>query len=75
MPEGTLCNKIPVDTIEQLQAILNDRRGVTYYKEMDQLDVDKKALATAIQNTCKSRIRTWLEICAHCGLCADACSR
>ena len=73
MPEGTLCNKIPVDTIEQLQAILNDRRGVTYYKEMDQLDVDKKALATAIQNTCKSRIRTWLEICAHCGLCADAC--
>jgi Fe-S oxidoreductase len=73
MPEGSLCNKIPVDTMEQLQALLSDRRGVTYYQEMDQLDVNKEALATAIQNTCKSRIRTWLEICAHCGLCVDAC--
>jgi len=39
---------------------------------MKNLDVDKDKLWTTIQNTCKSRIRTWLEICAHCGMCATA---
>jgi Fe-S oxidoreductase len=73
MPEGTLCNKQTVDTLEQLQALLNDRRGERYYEEMKSLEVEKKALWATIQKTCKSRIRTWLEICAHCGLCADSC--
>ena len=73
MPEGKLCNKKPVETKEELQALLADNRGLQYYQEMNELDVDKKALWTAIQNTCKSRMRTWLEMCAHCGLCADSC--
>ncbi|MDY6973036.1 MAG: (Fe-S)-binding protein [Thermodesulfobacteriota bacterium] len=73
MPEGVLCNKKPVEDKEQLQALLDDGRGIRYYQEMNELEVDKAALWKSIQNTCKSRIRTWLEICAHCGMCADSC--
>ncbi|MEW6265625.1 MAG: sulfate respiration complex iron-sulfur protein HmcF [Thermodesulfobacteriota bacterium] len=73
MPEGTLCNKTPVTTLEQLQALLADARGQKYYEEMTKLEVDRQKLSTALQNTCKSRMRTWLEICARCGLCADSC--
>ena len=73
MPEGTLCNKKTVDTEEQLQALLADTRGVQYYQELNELEVDRKALWNTIQKTCKSRMRTWLEICAHCGMCADSC--
>ena len=40
---------------------------------MKSIEVDTKLLWKTIQNTCKSRIRTWLEICAHCGMCADSC--
>ncbi len=40
---------------------------------MEQLDVDGNALWATIQKTMKSRTKTWLEICAHCGLCADSC--
>jgi ferredoxin len=35
--------------------------------------VDTKALWATLEKTCKSRLRTWLEICAHCGMCADSC--
>ncbi|MBA4358520.1 MAG: hypothetical protein C0405_12435, partial [Desulfovibrio sp.] len=73
MPEGILCNRTPVNTQEALDAVLGDKGGKQYYAEMLELDVDKAKLATSIKNTCKSRIRTWLEICAHCGLCADSC--
>ncbi len=73
MPEGTLCNKTPVDTVEQLQALLADKSGKQYYEEMTQLDVDAPALWATIQKTFKSRMRTWLEICSHCGMCADSC--
>lgn len=73
MPEGTLCNKQPVTTKEQLDALLADKTGKIYYEEMQHLDVDTEKLAETLQATCKSRIRTWLEICAHCGLCADSC--
>jgi len=73
MPEGVLCNKKPVDTPEQLQALLADTQGKKYYEELNALEVDKAALWKTIQNTCKSRLRTWLEICAHCGMCADSC--
>ena len=73
MPEGILCNKKPVETEEQLKALLSDTQGTKYYEEMKQLDVDKDALWATIRKTCKSRIMTWLEICAHCGLCADSC--
>lgn len=73
MPEGTLCNKKTVDTKEYLNALLADKSGKQYYEEMNQLDVNSDALWALIQKSCKSRIRTWLEICAHCGMCADSC--
>ncbi|MBW2622001.1 MAG: (Fe-S)-binding protein [Deltaproteobacteria bacterium] len=73
MPEGTLCNRQPVNTEEQLQALLADGRGVVYYQEMNSLDIDKKALWATIQRLVKSRVRTWVDICARCGLCADSC--
>ena len=73
MPEGALCNKKPVETEEQLQALLADTQGKQYYEEMNELEVDTNALWKTLQNTCKSRLRTWLEICAHCGMCADSC--
>jgi Fe-S oxidoreductase len=73
MPEGTLCNKTPVDTKEQLQALLSDKSGKQYYEEMNELEVDRKALWGTIQKTLKSRTKTWLEICSHCGLCAESC--
>jgi heterodisulfide reductase subunit C len=73
MPEGKLCNTQNVDTEEQLQALLNDKSGKQYYEEMNHLEVDAKKLYATIQKTLKSRLRTWLEICAHCGMCADSC--
>ena len=73
MPEGTLCNKKPIQTKEQLDALLADKGGKVYYEEMNHLDVDQDKLWTTLQNTCKSRLRTWLEICSHCGLCAESC--
>jgi Fe-S oxidoreductase len=73
MPEGILCNKQVVDTKEKLNALLADKSGKQYYQEMKALDVDTKALWATLEKTCKSRLRTWLEICAHCGMCADSC--
>ena len=73
MPEGILCNKKPVETEEQLKTLLADGRGQKYYEEMDRLEVNSDALWATIQKTFKSRMQTWLEICAHCGLCADSC--
>ncbi|MCK5419849.1 MAG: (Fe-S)-binding protein, partial [Desulfobacterales bacterium] len=73
MPEGTLCNKIPVTTKEQLQALLADKSGKEYYQEMNELEVDRKALWGTIQKSLKSRTKTWLDICSHCGLCAESC--
>ena len=73
MPEGTLCNKKPLETEEQIRTLLSDTGGKQYYKEMKELDVDSDLLWKTIQNTIKSRMKTWLEICAHCGLCANSC--
>jgi len=73
MAEGILCNRKPVNTKEDLQALLADKSGKQYYEEMNQLNVDSAALQATIQKSLKSRLRTWLEICAHCGLCADSC--
>jgi heterodisulfide reductase subunit C len=73
MPEGTLCNRTPINTVEGLHALLADKSGKIYYAEMNALDVDRAALKATLDKTCKSRIRTWLEICAHCGMCADSC--
>ncbi|OIQ49184.1 succinate dehydrogenase/fumarate reductase iron-sulfur subunit [Pseudodesulfovibrio hydrargyri] len=73
MPEGKFCNKTPITTDEQLKATLGDKGGKQYYEEMNHLDVDSDKLWASIQKTMKSRTKTWLEICAHCGLCAESC--
>lgn len=73
MPEGKLCNKKPIETEEELKTLLNDTSGKKYYEEMKSLDVDSDLLWKTIGNTLKSRTKTWLEICAHCGMCADSC--
>ncbi|SDB37497.1 Fe-S oxidoreductase [Desulfonatronum thiosulfatophilum] len=73
MPEGILCNKQPIVTDEQLKLTLGDKGGKQYYAEMEQLEVDTDKLWATIQNTMKSRLKTWLNICARCGLCADSC--
>ena len=73
MPEGIYCNKRPITTEEELKALLSDTRGTKYYEEMLSLEVDREKLWATIQKTCKSRTKTWLDICARCGLCADSC--
>jgi Fe-S oxidoreductase len=73
MPEGTFCNRRPVNTEEDLKALLGDKGGAQYYKEMAELEVDVEALKATLQKTLQSRTKTWLEICAHCGMCADSC--
>jgi Fe-S oxidoreductase len=73
MAEGTLCNRQTVDTEEQLHALLADKSGKLYYEEMKSLDVDTDKLWAAIKGSLKSRLKTWLEICAHCGMCAESC--
>lgn len=73
MPEGQYCNKKPVETPEEVNFLLSDTRGENYYKEMKSLDIDSGLLWKTIQNTFKSRMKTWMEICAHCGMCAESC--
>ncbi|QJB56856.1 sulfate respiration complex iron-sulfur protein HmcF [Pseudodesulfovibrio sp. zrk46] len=73
MPEGKLCNRKPINDEEYLQEVLSDTGGKQYYEEMKELDVDVEKLQASLKATLKSRMKTWLEMCAHCGLCADAC--
>ncbi len=73
MPEGIHCNKTPINTKEQLDLVLGDKGGKKYYEEMQHLDVDVEKLQNSLAATFKSRMQTWLELCAHCGLCADTC--
>lgn len=73
MSQGSLCNKKPVKTEEELHSLLADTQGKIYYEEMRSLDVDTHELSGILSKTCKSRIRTWLKICTRCGLCADSC--
>jgi len=73
MPEGILCNRRPINTEEDLKTLLADKGGQQYYKEMGQMEVNTDKLWETIQKTCKSRLQTWLKICARCGLCADSC--
>mmetsp|Transcript_22182 Transcript_22182/g.10603 ORF Transcript_22182/g.10603 Transcript_22182/m.10603 type:complete len:461 (-) Transcript_22182:361-1743(-) len=73
MPEGKLCNKQPINTEEDLRTLLADKSGKQYYEEMNHLEVDTAKLKLTLDNTFRSRLKTWLEICAHCGLCAESC--
>ena len=60
MPEGTLCNRKPINTEEALMTLLGDKGGQVYYKEMEALEVDTDKLWKQLQATCKSRLQTWL---------------
>ncbi len=73
MPEGELCNRSMINDEASLRALLADKQGKQYYEELNRLDVDHQKLVDALGKTCKSRTRAWLEICAHCGMCADSC--
>jgi len=73
MPQGTFCNRTPVQTKEQLQEVMGDKGGKQYYKEMESLEVDVPALKAQLKKTMKSRLKTWLNGCMRCGLCADSC--
>lgn len=73
MPQGQFCNNRPITTDEELKHLLSDKGGAQYYEEMKHLDVDTEKLRMDLERTCKSKTRTWLEICAHCGMCADSC--
>ncbi len=73
MPEGIFCNKQPVETKERLHEVLGDKGGAKYYKEMESLEVDVPALKALLKTSCKSRLKTWLNGCMRCGLCADSC--
>jgi Fe-S oxidoreductase len=68
-----LANRIPVKKKEDLDALLADRGGKRYYEELSRLDVDRDALKKTLDATFKSRLKAWLEICAHCGMCAESC--
>ncbi len=74
MSQNILCTRNPVNDREMLDALLSDKRGQQYYDEMTRLEVDTDALKKSLNDTCHSRIRTWLAICANCGMCADACA-
>jgi len=73
MPQGIYCNRQTINTPDEVNKLLSDTSGNNYYQEMKDLDVDRDLLWKTIEKTCKSRMRTWLEICAHCGMCADSC--
>ncbi|MBW1988660.1 MAG: (Fe-S)-binding protein [Deltaproteobacteria bacterium] len=73
MAEMSLCNRRPVNDEETLKALLSDTGGKEYYKQMESLDVDTDLLWSTISKTMNSRLKTWLSLCAHCGMCADSC--
>ncbi len=74
MTQNKLCTPDPVNDKAMLDALLKDKRGQQYYDEMKRLEVDRTALGKLLEKTCHSRIRTWLDLCAHCGMCAEACA-
>ncbi len=69
----SLCNDKPVETKEGIMALLGDKGGARYYAEMEKLPVNAEKIQEYLKRTCKSRTRTWLEICARCGMCAQSC--
>lgn len=73
MSQTAYCTKSPLNSRDEIMHLLKDKGGATYYEEMKAMPVDREMLKADIKNTCKSRTRTWLDICAHCGMCAESC--
>ncbi len=73
MSNKPYCSKVPLNTKEDIMHVLSDKGGAKYYEEMKSLPVDTEALKAQLEKTCKSRTRTWLSVCAHCGMCAESC--
>ncbi len=73
MSNKPFCTKAPLTTKEDIMHVLSDKGGAKYYEEMKSLPVDTQVLKEQLEKTCKSRTRTWLEICASCGMCAKSC--
>jgi len=73
MPQGKLCNKKPITTEDELHELLADKSGKRYYEEMQSLDVDASEIEALFRKSFKSRLKSWLEICTHCALCAESC--
>ena len=69
-----LCTPKPLTTKEEIHTLLQDKGGAKYYAQMKQMKVDTEALARDVEAACKSsRTRTWLSLCARCGMCAESC--
>ncbi len=73
MSNKPFCTPAPLNSKEDIMHVLSDKGGAKYYEEMKSLTVDTQKLKDQLNNTCKSRTRTWLEICASCGMCAESC--
>ncbi|MCL2123123.1 MAG: (Fe-S)-binding protein [Desulfovibrionaceae bacterium] len=73
MTQQSLCNDQPVETKEGIMTLLSDKGGAKYYAEMETLPVNSQKIQAILAKTCKSRTRTWLDICARCGMCAESC--
>ncbi len=73
MTEGIFCNRKTINKEEELHSLLGDTRGTQYYKEMKELHVDTTKFKNTLKASLNSRMKTWLNICTHCGLCADSC--
>lgn len=73
MTQLTLCNDKPAESREEIMALLGDKGGARYYAEMEKQPVNPQKIQAYLEKTCKSRTRTWLNMCAHCGMCAESC--
>lgn len=73
MSQLAYCTKEPLNSREAIMHLLKDKGGSQYYEEMKSLPVNTVELKNDLDKTCKSRTRTWLNICAHCGMCAQSC--
>ena len=73
MPEGKLCNKQPVTTKEHAGCAPGGQERQTVLRRDETSGRGPRRCGPPSKNTLKSRTKTWLEICAHCGMCADSC--
>lgn len=73
MSSAVYCSTLPLNTRDDIMHLLGDKGGVKYYEQMRSLPVETATLKANLDKACASRIRTWLDMCAHCGMCAQSC--